>query len=378
MHIEVIIPTIGGREHYLAWCLKSCLEQDGSTSILVSSNGGSKTVREVITSLDTPRIRLVETEKVIPMAFHWEFAVSQARGDVISIIGDDDALLPHSLMVIREVFKEHPEVGCVTQRPAQYYWPDFPIESHRNKYVMPRCKGGSKVYDTKPILKRVMEFKEWYGMLPLLYHGFVRRETLESIRLNHGGLFKRIAPDIYSDLLLAVSVDKFIVVDEVLSIGGQGAKSNGANLALNTIQGRQFFEDLPAELQPRLCAKSIMLQLYEYITIFQEGVLSHVNLSPYWGKFALQTIAEAVRMPDFRHEILDDLAVIAKNAFPAPSRLFVLALIGMCRINSVSGLLGWVLKMRLGLRVDTWHDAKSSLGVTNIFDLSCKLGVDKR
>jgi hypothetical protein len=378
MHIEIVIPTIGGREHYLSWCLRSCLEQDSSTSVLVSSNGGSKTVRELIASLDTSRIRLVETEKVVPMAFHWEFAVSQARGDVISIIGDDDALLPHSLTAIREVFEMHPDVECVTQRPAQYYWPDFPIESHRNRYVVPVCNGGRTFYETKPILKRVMEFKAWYGTLPFLYHGFVRRETLDRIRLSHGGLFKRIAPDIYSDLLLAASINKFIVVDKVLSIGGQGAKSNGANLALNTIQGRQFFEDLPAELQPRLCAKSIMLQLYEYVAIFREGALSDIDLSPYWTKFALQTIVEAIRMPDFRHEILDDLVGIAKNAFPVPPKLFVLSLVRMCRIDSVSDLLGWALKMRLGRRVATWHDAKSTLGITNVFDLACSLAVNQR
>ena len=91
MRLEVVIPTVCGRERYLEWCIRSCLEQGEQTRVLVSNNGGAESVRKLVSSFGDSRIRLVEPLSFLPMALHWEFAVEQAQEDVLVIIGDDAA-----------------------------------------------------------------------------------------------------------------------------------------------------------------------------------------------------------------------------------------------------------------------------------------------
>jgi hypothetical protein len=369
MQVEIIIPTVPGREKYLHWALKSCLSNDDNGIVLVSSNGGDPGVREVVASFNSDRIRLVESDTYLPMALHWEFACSHAVGDVVSIIGDDDAIVPGAIGKVIELFNAFPLAECVTHKPAHYYWPDYPIEYCANKYTDPECSGEVEVVKPLEVLKKVIEMREWYGRLPYLYHGFVKREVLDRVRSSEGVIFKRIAPDIYSDFVLAVHISSFIRASYCFTVGGQGEKSNGASFILNTQIGRDFLKDLPEILTPKLSGKSINLQIYEYSRLFIGQEFEAKDIHSTWGMFVLRTLIEAARTSENRDEIVDDLYKILGTEMP-PHKLFLYGLlIRLVRCKKVSEIISILSERRQKMLMRRWFVARN-LDATNVFDVA--------
>jgi len=372
---QIIIPTIAGRERYLLWAIRSCLTQDYSDfEVLVSNNGGSPTVRDVVSALGDPRVRYIETGSKLAMAAHWEFAVSQAAGDVCTIIGDDDALVPQALTQVDRIMSENPTVECVTHYPGQYYWPDYFDPARKNLYQLRQGTGTVEVIETKPVLKRVVEFREWYGRLPFLYHGFVERSVLERIRGSQGQIFKRSSPDIYSDLVLAAVMDRYARFDGCLTFGGQGAKSNGANWYLNNELGKEFAQDLPDYLAPKYYAGNVTIQLYEFFEMIGD-------LFPSVGqgtdvarmKFVRQTIQEALTTPAHCHASLKQLQKIAANDFPPLERALTWLAITPLELPWIREMAANALAKRRRSTAEAFEDAGAAFGAQNIFELVTRL-----
>lgn len=372
---QVIIPTIGGRELYLPWAIRSCLDQDHSSfEVLVSNNGGSRAIRECVTSLADSRIRYIETDRVLPMAVHWEYVVSQAKGDVITIIGDDDALMPRALTRLNEIFLQNDGLECVTHHPGQYFWPDYFEDPLRNHYQFNRGTGTLKLLDTCTVLKQVSEFREWYGRLPVLYHGFVKRHVLDHIRESQGKIFKRVIPDVYSDLVLATVMKRYAQFDGCLTFGGQGAKSNGANFYLNNEEGKKFVADLPGYLKSKYYVGNITIQLYEYIEMVNDLFpKTRKGMNVAWMKFARQAMLEALMTPAHFECSLNELGRIAKNDFPPIQRILTLIVIAPFKLHWLSGMAAKYLLKRRTSKMQNWKDASGTCGAHNIYELVKRL-----
>jgi hypothetical protein len=121
-----------------------------------------------------------------------------------------------------------------------------------------------QILNTKPILSKVCAFESWYGHLPVLYHGFVSTKLLARIKeKSQGKLFNFCAPDIYAAIALAMHTDQFLMINSALTVGGQSARSSGANYALKTEIGKSFVAELPVNLHFRYESMSISLAVFE-------------------------------------------------------------------------------------------------------------------
>ncbi|MBU1971521.1 MAG: glycosyltransferase family 2 protein [Gammaproteobacteria bacterium] len=376
---EIIIPTLGGRERYLADALRSCLAQDyKAVSILVSNNGASSEVRDLVASFSDKRIRYVETAHTLPMPVHWDFALRHSEADVVSIIGDDDSLMPHAIQAAAAAFAREPQLECITHRPGQYYWPDYPVKEYQNRFSVSRGAGKLAIHRTKPLLDNVARFTEWYGRLPFLYHGFVRKSAVERIRNAQGGrIFLRVAPDVYSDLALAASLDTFGIIDDCLTIGGQGASSTGVNYAMNSEIGRRFMVDMPEDLIPKISHHSIGLHLYEYLEKIREIYSLRRSRSIAWRRFFGLIAREAVQKPAHRKEILDDLVKLCGIEYSAPIALLSKVVAAILDADWVATGLAGALKSREQAVMRQWRNAATALDVHSVWALAQRLGPGK-
>ena len=92
--VSVVIPT-RNRHDVLLHCLRTVVEQDHENlEIIVSDNASTPETRDVVESFKSPRMRYVNTGKPLSMSHNFEFALSHVTGDWISVLGDDDGLLP--------------------------------------------------------------------------------------------------------------------------------------------------------------------------------------------------------------------------------------------------------------------------------------------
>ncbi len=104
------------RDTYLAEAIRSGLEQDyGDLEVLVVLDGSTNPATdEVLAGFgDEPRLRVVRHERNLGIAAAYNTFVSEGRGELIAMLGDDDLCLPGRIRRQVEIFDRFPETGVV-------------------------------------------------------------------------------------------------------------------------------------------------------------------------------------------------------------------------------------------------------------------------
>jgi glycosyltransferase involved in cell wall biosynthesis len=103
------------RETYLARAITSALEQDyDDFEVLVIDDGSSNPkIAEVLDSFDDQRLRVFRHPENRGIAAAYNSMVSEGRGELIAMLGDDDICLPGRLARQVAIFDEYPDTGVV-------------------------------------------------------------------------------------------------------------------------------------------------------------------------------------------------------------------------------------------------------------------------
>jgi glycosyltransferase involved in cell wall biosynthesis len=104
------------RDTYLGEAVASCLAQDyESLEVLVVLDGTTNPAVEAVLAQfdDDPRLRIVRHETNRGIAAAYNTFVSEGRGELIAMLGDDDVCLPGRIRRQVELFDRHPGSGVV-------------------------------------------------------------------------------------------------------------------------------------------------------------------------------------------------------------------------------------------------------------------------
>ena len=264
--ITIIIPT-RERADTLFHCLKTVVSQDYENfEIIVSDNHSQDNTAEVVKSFASPRIRYLNTGARLSMSHNWEFGLSHVRDGWVSILGDDDAMLPGGLARVDEVIRT---TGCeaITSRWCQYFWPNSTVSE--NRLIIP-ITSGFEVRHSRDWLSRLMQGKVTYPELPWLYTGgFVDKRALDRARNAEGRFFCSMIPDVYSAIALASTIERYVAMKEPVSVAGVSSHSNGASsLGLGKLRApaEKFFSENNIPFHATLGSakvKSIPILVYE-------------------------------------------------------------------------------------------------------------------
>lgn len=243
--ITVVIPTCD-RAEYLRHALESCVRQHSDNlCILVSDNASTDQTADVIASFSDKRVKAINPGRRLGMSSHWEFAFDHVDTDYCVFIGDDDALLDHSISGMTEIIRSTGVKAIRWQKPA-YHWPDHGVEAVRN---MLKIRFGSDVtvVDAMEALRKVSARKAWYGVLPGIYHACVSVTALRLLKTRTEGLlFLHSIPDVWLCVMLATVIDCFADCALPLSLPGASARSNGASILYDKM-GKQCFDEFNQE-----------------------------------------------------------------------------------------------------------------------------------
>lgn len=225
---SVVIPTREGAQT-LPYTLRTCLEQSfDNFEVLVCDNWGSSAVQEVLAQFDSPRLRVLRTDRLLSMSSNWEFAVAQARGEFITVLGDDDGLLPHALAQLDQLLRQtHARV--IRWGAAFYTWPTVVIAKEANYLRLP-LKAQQPLFrevSGREMMASVIQFNSCYTTLPMIYNSVVHREVLEETRRRAGKIFLTRYPDVCSGFVLAQVAERYLSVDVPFSVAGVSHKSVG-------------------------------------------------------------------------------------------------------------------------------------------------------
>ena len=287
----VIIPQ-KNRAEYIKHTLKTCMIQEyPNFEIIVSDDCSDDNSVEVIEDLmkKDDRIRLFAHEKHLGMRDNFEFALNQVQSGYVIALGGDDGLVPGCIWRMYEILQET-KAKLLTWRPAGYLYSeqtDVPA-----LMLIPRVKNrGVKWIKSEDFLNK-MASTLWYlsDDCPMIYmKGVASLEIINKVksRTKDNSFYYCPTPDGFSGIVLAGEVDKYVFVDEPLSMVGTTTKSQGQNYARTDEQSKKEAEEFFNDNIRRMMHSELASQPYSpLITLMTADYLLTAKDLPGWpGKF---------------------------------------------------------------------------------------------
>lgn len=229
MRFSIVMPT-RNRATLLGSALKTALAQScADCEIVISNNHCEDDTDDVVRRFDDPRIRLVHTERVLPMHEHWDFALRQARGDYVTFLCDDDAIHPRLLEIAGQLIDRH-RPQLMAWNYAIYIHPHWPDAVRRNTLKAGLYTNQVMRVDASAALRSAFDLRLPSPFtLPLMLNSFCRRETLEGIFSAAGTLFPPTSPDYSSMVLMLSAVRDYLWLDAPLVLAGTAPEGIGAS-----------------------------------------------------------------------------------------------------------------------------------------------------
>jgi len=273
-HFTVVIPT-RERAEVLQHCLKTVVAQDyDNLEILVSDNFSCDDTEDVVRSFKDPRIVYKNTGKRVSMSHNWEFALSHIDSGWVTILGDDDGLLPGALLKVANIIKET-DILAIRSKVCSYSWPS--VNQHEYGRLGIPAGSGFEVRDTKTWLSKVLKGYANYPDLPMLYNGgFICSSLIKKVKSKNGGMFyQSINPDVYSAIAFSSIIENYIHSNEPFAINGASKHSGGTaafsgNKDLKDSPAKKFLSEDNIPLHPNIppcpdggCPLSLQAIVYE-------------------------------------------------------------------------------------------------------------------
>ena len=235
MKLSIIIPT-RARGSYLKSSIQSAIvaanNTDWPVEIIVSDNVSEDNTKNIVKSFLDKRIVYIKTQRRLSMRGNFEFALSHSSGSHLLFIGDDDAVLPHGLQLLKKIIEET-DTDAVKWPSINYIWPNPDTGSPGNvKLRTHHLSAVRATVDSRKLLKQFSNGKiRSYMEGVMIYHGCVSRRLIDRVcNIQNGPYFWCAAPDVYAAILNIFVVKTPIQKISIpITIGGESPKSNGAS-----------------------------------------------------------------------------------------------------------------------------------------------------
>lgn len=223
---SVVIPT-RERAQTLRSSLQTCLNQDYEDfEIVVCDNFSSPATADVVDQVDSARVRYLRADRPLAMSSNWELAVSQAHGEYVTVLGDDDGLMPFALRELDRLITENDSPAAVHWTRGLYTWPNIGVAGEANFLRIPVLTG-ARQKDGIAAAQAVLSFAVNVDVLPMIYNSVIHRDLIEDVRKRTGRVFPTIYPDLYSGFAFAFAAGSYVSVDVPMNLAGLSGSSNG-------------------------------------------------------------------------------------------------------------------------------------------------------
>lgn len=223
---SVVIPT-RNRPYTLRYTLQTCLHQSyDNYEIIISDNSTNEDTYRVVAEFNSPRIKYVRTPRSLAMSKNFDHGISYANNEYVIVIGDDDGLLPDSLVALDRQIQEKPGFKAYRWDLVWYFWPNSNNLSQRNKITIPQGVE-DRVMHCNPTVSEVLNYELYYMFLPMLYHSAIHRDLLRELKEKTGAFCQSRSPDLYTGFALAYLAQTWLYCGESFSIMGSSGSSTG-------------------------------------------------------------------------------------------------------------------------------------------------------
>lgn len=247
----VIIPQ-KNRAEYLIHTLRTCMIQDyPNCEFIVADDCSEDNSVEIVRELQKKdsRIKLIAHEKHVGMRDNFEGALAAVRPGYVMALGGDDGLVPGCFWRMYEIINET-GAQLMCWNCTLFIYPNN--EGELSKLIVRHQKQvGYKWIKSSDYLNKIARTFSYQTMeCPMFYvSGLASTELVDRVksRTPDGCFYYCPTPDGFSGVVLAGEVEKYLFINEPLSIGGTTPKSQGKNYERNDEKSKkeaqEFFND---------------------------------------------------------------------------------------------------------------------------------------
>lgn len=195
---SILIPT-RDRPETFRHTLSTAVSQFGDDyEVVVADNCCSPATRMIVdeAAKRARRIVYLRSDEILPMGENWERGLRACSGEYVTILGDDDGLLPTTLQVARRMIQST-RTKLLTWAPHVYFWPDIITYWQSNRLIVDF--GNATAWgDSRSMLRDFYSGRVEFNHLPIITGSFVHRSILERAYERFGDYLtpKLIAPDV--------------------------------------------------------------------------------------------------------------------------------------------------------------------------------------
>jgi len=121
--ISIVIPT-RNRAALVKDALHSVVSQDyPHWECVVFDNNSDEPLEAEVAEFNDDRIRYVRSETFLPVTDSWNGAIDEARGDYITLLGDDDGLTPNFMSSVEFISRHHDGPDFIYTSLFQFFHP---------------------------------------------------------------------------------------------------------------------------------------------------------------------------------------------------------------------------------------------------------------
>ena len=231
--LTVVIAT-KNRQFYCIETIKSILniDFDNIVQIAIADNSDSNEIETFVNNCNDPRIKYSYNNAKITNTDNFNYAMNLADGKYITLIGDDDGILPIVFDNLKWALENNID-SFSSRKCVIYYWPNSINTYPKGHLLLPSAIDKIDIIDVKNELKNLLHngLQHYLSFsLPKVYHGFVKRDIFEAIKNKTGHYFGGLSPDIYACISISTLISTHYVINTPLTIAGVCAKSTTADL----------------------------------------------------------------------------------------------------------------------------------------------------
>ena len=218
---------------YLMHAVNSVLTNSNNNfELVVSINHSKDNTEQLLKDIEDPRIRIIRPKEKLSMAAHYEWCINNAQGEWLTILGDDDGIMPDFFSYCDYLTNKWKNVRAISFRRAYFFWPDS--EDVFGNTILHYVKNYKEKFRSSKIdlLFVLAGLKEHYDLPQLYTNNLINRSLIEEIKKNSlGRFYNEVTPDVYSGVAISLSTKKYLKVGKPLFWTGSSPKSMGVAIA---------------------------------------------------------------------------------------------------------------------------------------------------
>lgn len=276
--ISIVVPT-KNRHYYLEFLVQYFyLIDSNKIELIIQDNSDFGTNQDFIVFLEKrndTRVSYLYTSDELTIDQNCDIALKRARGEYISMIGDDDAFSKYIIEYV-EGFKKD-DLDAILPTKSSFTWPDVKPRFYKEKlsgaFRIEKFSFERKKIDVKNELQKVITIGGTEMLnLPRIYHGIFKRTILDKIYKETNTYFPGPSPDMANAIASCKFIEKYEFIDVPLIISGHSKTSGGGQGA----HGKHFGEISELKFLPKDTATNWSKEIPYYwsgFTIYAESAI---------------------------------------------------------------------------------------------------------